>query len=161
MKKFILIISLLGALNLSAFEFDNTYYTTISAGAILPRDSSHMRHKVGSTISFGVYLTERFALELETGIYEDKPSLAVRSLCHFGAWEEFDLLFGCERFDPFFTFGAAGWFNGGQYGPSAGVGAYYYLSDFWAIRFEGSSLLALNEDTSVVYSLSIGIQRTF
>lgn len=161
MKKFLLVVCLLGALNLCAFEFENTYYATISSSVVLPRESSGMRDKVGATVNFGVYLTDRFAFEFETGIFEDKPSLAIRSVCHFGAWKEFDLLFGCERFDPFFALGAAGWFNEGQYGPSVGVGAYYYLSDFWALRFEGGSLLALNKDTSVVYSLSVGIQRTF
>lgn len=161
MKKFLFFIVFLCAFSLKAMEFQHAPYVGVGVSALLPQGSAGMRHKLGATANVGVYLAERFAVEVESGAFEDKASLALRALCHFGAWEEFDLLFGSERIDPFFTFGAAGWFDGGQYGPCAGVGTYYYLSDYWALRFDGMAVLGVDRDAAMVYTLTAGLQRTF
>jgi hypothetical protein len=49
----------------------------------------------------------------------------------------------------------------GQVGPSAGLGAFYYLTDDWALRFDAEATLGLDTRVESVYSISAGIQYFF
>ena len=86
---------------------------------------------------------------------------AARAVWHLHGWGEFDMLFGYERFDPFLSAGAKGWIHDGQVGPSAGLGAFYYLTDDWALRFDAEATLGLDTRVETVYSISAGIQWFF
>jgi hypothetical protein len=68
---------------------------------------------------------------------------------------------GYEQVDPFFTFGARGWIHDGQVGPCVGAGAFYHLNDYWSIRFDADATLALDADCEMIYSVGVGVQRTF
>ena len=92
---------------------------------------------------------------------ENSASLAARAVWHLHGWEEFDMLFGYERLDPFLSAGARGWVHDGQVGPSAGLGAFYYLTDDWALRFDAEATLGLDTRVETVYSISAGIQYFF
>ena len=137
--------------------------TYVGAGAqvLLPQGSSRMRHAVGGAVNAGLYLSDFIALEAEAAWLERYCGLSARALGHFALWNEFDLLFGSEKFDPFFTIGASGWMQGGQVGPSAGLGAFYYIDDDWALRFDAAATLGVETRREMVYSLTVGIQRAF
>lgn len=161
MKKFFLSLLASIAVCTGASAFEGSFYAGAGACAVLPQNSSSMRNLTGAAFNFGWYVTDRLALEADVACLEHECALSCRALCHMGAWEEFDLLFGCERFDPFITIGASVWIDTPQYGPSLGIGAFYYLSDFWALRFDASAALGLEDDPSMVYGVSLGVTRTF
>lgn len=133
-----------------------------SVGGALRLAQGSERQRGGASFVAGWYLADNFAIEGEAGLCEELPMLALRGLCNFRAWHEFDLLFGNERFDPFFTFGARGYVRGGGgTGPTAGLGARYYLDDRWAIRGDAEAMLALDGEVSMVYLLSVGLEFAF
>lgn len=136
-------------------------YLSLAGSLVLPPGGSRLNRLGGAALRGGHYLSESFALEAEAAWLENRCALAVRSLIHFSAWEEFDLLFGCERLSPFFTVGARVYFPSGQVGPEVGVGALYYLTDEWALRGEAGAVLGLDTRVETVYSLSLGLQYSF
>ena len=85
--------------------------------------------------------------------------------------EEFDLLFGCERFDPFVTFGAAAFFASRHVfaddshrtaiGPTVGLGAFYHLTDSLSLRFDATAAMAVDMPCGMCYGLSLGLQWSF
>ena len=96
---------------------------------------------------------------------------AARGLFHMTGIEEFDKLFGCERFDPFVTFGVASLFAShhvfadGSHrtaiGPTAGVGAFYHLTDSWSLRFDATAAMAVDSPCGMSYGISLGLQWSF
>ena len=137
------------------------WYAGGAAQHVLPQGGARMRRLGGAAARVGRYLTESLALECEAAWLEDSAGLAARAVWHLHGWDEFDMLFGYERFDPFLSAGAKGWFHDGQVGPSAGIGAFYYLSDEWAVRFDAEATLGLDTRVETVYSLSAGLQYFF
>ena len=137
------------------------WYAGASAQLVLPQGGARMRRLGGGAARVGCYATDALAFECEAAWLEDRVGLAARALWHLHGWEEFDKLFGYERFDPFVTAGARGWIGRGQVGPSAGVGAVYYLTDEWAIRAEADATLGVDADPAMVYSVSVGVQYSF
>ena len=115
----------------------------------------------GAAARVGYYFTGSLALEAEAAWLENVVGLSARALWHLHGWEEFNMLFGYERFDPFLTLGARGWIHDGQVGPSAGLGAFYYLTDSWALRLDADATLGLDTDVETVFSLSAGLQYSF
>ncbi|MGN0847306.1 MAG: hypothetical protein ACI4RA_07985 [Kiritimatiellia bacterium] len=97
--------------------------------------------------------------------------MALRGLCHLSALESFDRLFGCERFDPFVTFGAATFFGArsvfadGSHrtamGPSAGLGAFYHLTENLDIRLDAQAMLGCDSPCGLLYSVVVGLQWNF
>jgi hypothetical protein len=120
-----------------------------------------MRRLGGGAARAGRYLSDSLALECEAAWLENSAGLAARAVWHLHGWSEFDMLFGYERFDPFLSAGARGWFHDGQVGPFAGLGAFYYLTDEWALRFDAEATLGLDTRVETVYSISAGIQYFF
>jgi hypothetical protein len=141
--------------------FAGTEYVNFTSRTILPCNSAKLRHYVGGGAAIGKYVTEKIALEGEFSVMEDKMFLLARSLVHFSIFEEFNLLFGYERIDPYFSLGVATLFPRGQSGPEFGLGAYYYLSESWALRVDGSSVIGVEGDCDAVYSIAVSLQRTF
>ena len=140
---------------------ESGWYAGGAAQLVLPQGGSRMRRLGGVAARAGRYLTDSLALECEAAWLEDSAALAARAVWHLHGWEEFDMLFGYERFDPFLSAGAKGWIHDGQVGPSAGLGAFYYLTDDWALRFDAEATLGLDTRVETVYSISAGIQYFF
>ena len=167
MKRGLLIVAALASLlslGVRAEEEDGyagEWYAGGAAQLVLPQGGSRMRRLGGGAARAGRYLADSLALECEAAWLEDSAALAARAVWHLHGWEEFDMLFGYERFDPFLSAGAKGWIHDGQVGPSAGLGAFYYLTDDWALRFDAEATLGLDTRVETVYSISAGIQYFF
>lgn len=132
-----------------------------SATLVLPQGGARMRRLGGGTARVSRYLSATCAVEAEAAWLEDKAGLAAQGLWHMQGWEWFGKLFGYERFDPFVTAGVRGWLTDGQVGPAAGLGAFYYLDDNWAVRFDATLTLGLDASVETVHSLSLGLQYAF
>ena len=137
------------------------WYTGASAQLVLPQGGSRMHRLGGGAARVGYYFTSSLAFEAEAAWLENVAGLSARALWHLHGWEAVNMLFGYERFDPFLTLGARGWIHDGQVGPSAGLGAFYYLTDSWALRFDADATLGLDTDVETVFSLSAGLQYSF
>ena len=158
MKTVILALSFFAALACCAGD---EWYVQGAAQIVLPQGGARMRRLGGGAARFGRYLTDSLAVEGEAAWLEDCASLAARAVWHLHGLKEFDMLFGYERFDPFLSAGARGWLHDGQVGPSAGVGAYYYLTDEWALRFDADATLGLDTHAEAAYTISAGVQYFF
>jgi hypothetical protein len=134
-------------------EFDRFY---ISAGAtiFLPQGGNGQRHLSGATGRVGWYMTEFWAIESEAAFLENSAGLSLSALWHW--W-------GYERLDPFFTFGAKGWFGSQaeNIGPKIGVGTFYHLTDSISLRFDADATLGLKGDEKMNYTISAGLQYSF
>ena len=157
-RAFVLAASALAAL---ACRADGEWYAQGAAQIALPQGGASMRRLGGGAARVGRYVADSLALECEAAWLEDRAGLAARAVWHLHGWREFDMLFGYERFDPFLSAGARGWLGGGQAGPSVGAGAYYYVSDDWAVRVDADATLGLDTRAEAVYAISVGLQYFF
>ena len=135
----------------------------LSGAMALPQGGSHARRVGGAAVRFGCYLTENWAVEGEAAWLENAVGLGADALGHLQGWDLYGDLFGYSRFDPFVTVGARGWIGGGsgQVGPKAGVGAFYHLTDEWAIRAEADATLGLDAEREMRYTVAVGCQYSF
>ena len=157
-------VSLLFALTVNAedeAEDLTSFYLGASGALVLPQGGSRMSHLGGAAFRAGYYFNDWFALEGEASWMEDRAGLAARGVVHWKGWDEWDMLFGFSRWDPFFTLGACGWQPDGQVGPAAGVGFLYYLDDNWALRASAEAVLGLDSDAEMIYSLAAGVQYSW
>lgn len=140
------------------------FYVGAAAALSLPQGGTvHMRRVGGAALRGGMYFSEFLSAECEAAWMENAAGFAAQGLWH---WQDAGLygnLFGYSVFDPFFTFGARGWIGHGvgQVGPKAGVGAFWHLTDEWSLRADADAALCLDSGEAVVYSVSVGIQRSF
>lgn len=142
-------------------DFDR-WFVGGAAQMLLPQGGSSMHSVGGACLRGGVYLTEDWALEGEAAWLEDVVGLSADVLGHLQGWSLYGDLFGYSRFDPFVTFGAKGWLGrAGQVGPKLGLGAFYHLTDSWALRFDADATLGLDSEVEVDYTLSVGVQYSF
>ena len=141
--------------------FAGEWYVAGNAQLVLPQGGSRMRRLGGGAVRAGRYLAQSLAVECEAAWLENSAGLAARAVWHLHGWDEFDMLFGYERFDPFVSAGARGWIHDGQVGPSAGFGAYYYLTDEWALRFDADATLGLDTHVETAFAISAGVQYFF
>ena len=158
MKTAILSLSFLVALICCAGD---EWYVQGTAQIVLPQGGARMRRLGGGAARAGRYFTDSLAVECEAAWLENNAALAARTIWHLHGLKEFDMLFGYERFDPFLSAGARGWFHDGQVGPSAGAGAYYYMTDSWALRFDADMTLGIDTHVEPIYTLSVGFQYFF
>lgn len=127
-------------------------YICAQGTGILPQGSSRVRGGAGALLTAGRYVEGFLAVEASLGASGGNAALAVRGLWHW--W-------GYEKFDPFFTFGAQGWF-GGDAGPCAGWGTFWHFNDNWSLRVETNAMLgACARECAMAYTLSAGIQYSF
>jgi len=110
-----------------------------------------MRRLGGASARLGFYFTEALSVEADAAWLEDCAGLGLQGLWH---------MYGYERFDPFLTFGARGWIDG-DVGPSAGLGAFYHLTDSWSLRADAQATLGIDGDCEMVYSIGAGVQCSF
>lgn len=132
------------------YDFDR-WYVGASATIVLPQGGHPMRHVGGATARAGYYFTESLAVEADASWLENCVGLGMKGLWH---------VFGYERFDPFMTVGARGWIDG-DVGPSAGLGAFYHMTDNWSFRADAEATLGLDGDCAMVYSIGAGVQYSF
>ena len=139
------------------------WYAGLAGQVMLPQGGSRMHHVGGAAIRGGYYFTEDLAFEGEAAWLEDAAGLSAAFLGHFQGWSTYGDLFGYSRFDPFVTLGVRGWagHGGGQVGPKAGLGAFYHLTDEWALRADADATLGLETNCEMLYSLSVGVQYSF
>lgn len=131
----------------------------VSAQLMLPQGGADLRRRGGAVVRLAQSLDEDWALEGEAGVLEDSALFAARARWFWHGWNEFNQLFGYERLDPFFTLGVRGTLGGdADFGPTAGLGALYYLSDHWAVRFDAEAGLALDGEAAMIYALGVGIE---
>ena len=157
-------VSLLFALTVNAedeAEDLTSFYLGASGALVLPQGGSRMSHLGGAAFRAGYYFNDWFALEGEASWMENRAGLAARGVVHWKGWDEWDMLFGFSRWDPFFTIGACGWLPDGQVGPATGVGFLYYLDDNWALRASAEATLGLDSRTEMIYSLALGVQYSW
>ena len=133
-----------------ALELDR-YYIGAAPMLVLPQGGAEMRRVAGATIRGGIYLDEFLAAEFAAAWCEDVAMVYGGFLWHW--W-------GYERLDPFFTIALADWIEKAA-GPALGAGTFFHLDDHWSLRFDFSALSAVEHDCEMVYSLSLGIQRSW
>lgn len=155
------VLSLVCAAAAAEDETGCEWYVQGAAQMVLPQGGARMRRLGGGAARVGCYVTDSLALECEAAWLENSAAAAARAVWHLRGWNEFDMLFGYERFDPFLSAGARGWFHDGQVGPSAGAGAYYYMTDSWALRFDADMTIGIDTDVEPIYTLSVGFQYFF
>ena len=139
------------------------WYVGVAGQMMLPQGGSKMHHIGGAALRGGYYFTEDWAIEGEAAWLEDAAGLSAELLGHFQGWSAYGDLFGYSRFDPFVTLGARGWIGHdcGQVGPKAGLGAFYHLTDEWALRADADATLGLETNCEMLYSISVGVQYSF
>lgn len=155
-------------------------YVGASGGLLLPGNGNSLSRAADVSVRAGFYATDFLAWELEgacapnvsaRGGREALSGVAARGVCHLTGIEEVDLLFGCERLDPFVTFGAATRFGArhafadGSHrtatGPTAGVGAFYHLTDHLDLRFDAQAMFGCDSPCGMLYSVGVGLQWNF
>ena len=139
-------------------------YVGVSGQMMLPQGGSRLHHRVGgAALRGGCYLTEDWAVEGEMAWLEHVAGLSMTALGHLQGWAPYGDLFGYSRFDPFVTIGARGWIgrDSGQVGPKVGLGAFYHFTDAWSLRADADVTLGLETACEALYSLAVGVQRTF
>lgn len=145
------------------FEYDESFpemYVSPAVQVLMPQGGHSMRTLCGGAVRAGRYFSDALALEAEAAWLENCASLSARMLWHLHGWELIDSLFGYERFDPFVAFGVRGWIEG-DVGPALSVGGYYYLTNEWALRFDGEAVAGVDGDLQMLYSVSVGLQYSF
>jgi hypothetical protein len=139
-----------GGLDYAEYDFER-WYADAQATVVLPQGGSGMRRLGGATARFGYYAMDFLSVEASVALLEDTAGLGLRGLWHW--W-------GYEKFDPFFTFGADGWIEGG-FGPSVGWGCFWHFDDNWSLRFDAEATMRLDGDAEMAYALSLGVQYAF
>lgn len=172
----------LGAVAVSLFCGADEYpcYVGASGGLLLPGDGASAKRAGEVSTRVGCYASDFLAWELE-GVcapnassiagHEALSGVAVQGLYHLSGFEAFDRLFGCERFDPFMTFGGESRFGarrvfaGGSHrtstGPVVGLGAFYHLTPFLDLRFDARAMLGCDSPCGMLYSVVAGLQWNF
>ena len=156
------------------------WYVGASGGLLLPGSGNSLARAAEATARAGFYATDALAWELEGACapnastragHDALSGVGARGLFHLTGIEEVDLLFGCERFDPFVTFGAAARFGSrhafadGSHrtalGPTAGIGAFYHLTDRLDLRVDAQAMLGCDSPCGMLYSVCAGLQWNF
>lgn len=159
---------------------DGGWYAGVAGGLLLPGGGSSLRRAADVSFRAGRYVDTFLAFELEGACAPHVCSgdgggtlsgVAARGLYHLSGVAFYDNLFGCERFDPFVTFGAATRFGSrhafadGSHrtatGPVAGVGAFYHLTDSLDFRVDAQAMLAADSPCGMLYSVVAGLQWNF
>ena len=148
---------------LASFVLSAETYVGVSGTMLLPQGGSKMHRLGGAALRIGQYLNDDWVVEGEAAWMENAAGLSVQALGHFQGWSLYNDFFGYSRFDPFVTLGAKGWIGHGcgQVGPKAGLGAFYHLTDNWALRVDADATLGLEANCEMLYTLSVGVQYSF
>lgn len=156
------------------------WYVGTSGAMLLPSGGGSLGGAVVASAEVGVYSSDFLAWEIDLGCapnastrqgHESLSQVAVRGLFHLSGVESFDRLFGCERFDPFVTFGGETCFGGRRAfagdslrtatGPTVGIGVFYHLSESLDLRVDGGAMLCCGSPCDMLYAVGIGLQWNF
>ena len=157
------------------------WYVGAAGGVLLPGNGNSLRRAAEVGLRGGRCFSDYFALEVEglcapcvvsdVGGNTAISGVALQGLFHCAGWETFDRLFGCERFDPFVTFGGAARFAGrhvfadGSHrtalGPLFGIGAFYHLTDSWSLRADARAQVCCDSPCGMLYGVFAGLQYSF
>jgi len=159
----------------------SSWYVGASGGMLLPGNGNTLSRAGEVAVRTGFWFSDDVrALELEAACApnisthagnEALSGVALRHLYRLNGFEFFDKLFGCERFDPYLSVGGAVRFGArhafadrshrAALGPTAGVGAFYHLTDNLALRFDAQAMLGVDSPCGMLYSVGLGLQWTF
>ena len=156
------------------------WYAGAAGGILLPGNGNSLRRAGEVAVRAGRYADDSLAFELEGVCAPNACSragngavsgVAARGLYHLSGVAFYDNLFGCERFDPFVTLGAATRFGPrhtfaeGSHrtatGPVAGLGAFYHFTDRLALRVDAQAMLCVDSPCGMLYSVAVGVQWSF
>lgn len=159
---------------------ERPWYVGASGGMLLPGNGNSLERAAEVSVRAGFYASDFLAWEVEglcapnastSDGHEALSGVAARGLYHLSGIEEFDKLFGCERFDPFVTFGGCARFGSrhafaeGSHrtaiGPAAGIGAFYHLTESLDLRFDAQAMLGCDSPCGMLYSAVVGLQWNF
>ena len=159
---------------------DLPWYAGTSGALLLPGNGNSLRRAAEVSAHAGCYASEYLAWEVggvctpNISSHDGHGSLSgafARGLYHLSGIEAFDKLFGCERFDPFVTFGGGARFGSRHVfaaeshrvaaGPVLGFGAYYHLTERLDLRFDAQSMLCCDSPCGMLYSAGVGLQWSF
>jgi hypothetical protein len=132
-------------------DFDR-FYGEAAVTTVLPPGGARLSARSGGAVRAGWYWTEFWALEGEAAWLEKGCGLSAKALWHW--W-------GYERLDPFFTIGVKGWLPHGQVGPAGGLGAFWHLTESWSLRADADATLGVDTRTETVFSVAVGLRRSF
>ena len=182
---FILPILVVAALCCAGAEDEGYAYDRWSVGAsggvMLPGNGNALRRAAAVSLRGGYYATETFALEVEAASVPRATAkgmggasltgVSAGGLLHLTAFDFYDRLFGSERFDPFVTFGAHAAFaskhvfadcsHRSAFGPAAGIGAFYHLTERLSVRAEARAALCCDSPCGMLYGVFAGFQYSF
>jgi len=185
MRKLYLLSALAAAVLFPAFAEDveggvSYGYVGAAGGMLLPGNGNSLKRAALVTMRGGWYVDEYLAVEAEALCAPHASSGdggttvwggAAQALWHLSGWEAFDKLFGCERFAPFLTGGLqalcatrhafADDSHRTGIGPTAGIGAFYHLTNNVSLRFDARAALAVDSPCGMTYSLLAGLQYSF
>lgn len=149
-------------------------------GILLPGNGNSLHRAAEAAVRGGYTFSSFFDLDLEgfcaphavSGAGATTVSAAsLMGTLHASAWDEFDRLFGCERFDPFMSFGAGGRLAGrhvfadsshrAAFGPIFALGAFYHLTDAWSLRADVRAQLCCDTPCGMLYGATVGVQYDF
>ena len=155
-------------------------YVGVAGGMLMPGGGASVRRAADVAVRLGTAWSDYAEVELEAACapnastragHEALSGVAARLVMHMNGWEAFDKLFGCERFDPFLTVGAATRFGArhafadGSHrtatGPTVGVGAFYHLTERLSVRAEARAALCCDSPCGMLYGVFAGLQYSF
>lgn len=170
----------LAALLVGACAADGPWFVGGEGGVLLPGNGNALARAAEVSAFAGYHASDFWAWELACacapnasarGGGEALSGVAARGLFHLTGFEAFDKLFGCERFDPFVTFGAAARFGARHVfaegarrtacGPTAGIGAFYHLTDSLDLRVDAQAMLGCDAPCGMLYAVGVGLQWNF
>ena len=132
------------------YEYERLYVDA-QAAMLLPQGGAKTRRQGGGVARIGYYADDFLAVEAAASCMEEGAGLSLRGLWHW--W-------GYEKFDPFFTFGAA-WWTDGAAGPTAGWGCFWHFDDNWSLRFDADAVVDAGPGSAMLYAVSFGVQYAF
>ena len=139
-----------GIVDYAEYDYER-WYASLEALAVVSNCGAQMSNAGGAMMRIGYYVDDFLTLEGSVAQTDEVTGLGLRGLWHW--W-------GYEKFDPFFTFGAAGWFDG-DLGPAIGWGMFWHFSDNLSLRFDADAMFGIESEDEIVYSFSLGIQYSF
>ena len=169
MRKFVIsaVLALAGAACAGELYFD------AAGGMFFPGGGTALRNgAAAAALRAGTYVADDLAFEASCLSAPHVSSTTRGHAAVTGA--SADMLwhvFGYERFDPFLVAGAHSLFaakhvfaDGSRrsaFGPEAGIGFFYHLTDNVSLRFDARASMLVDDPCGMVYSLCGGIQFSF
>lgn len=132
------------------FELDRWSFGVASA-LELPQGGAHFNRKAGLAIRCGYAIDDFWNLEAMGEWCENRYALSAGAL-----W----LWWGYERLDPFFTFGLKDWIKT-DWGAYLGIGTFWHIDDHWSLRADITPMLGVEDGCNMIYSFTLGIQRSW